>query len=499
MSAISDWLFAAAGGARLEGDMLQRPYILIPQAAADLILAISYLAILAGLIWFLRRRPDLVRDHRLLAFLIGCFLVLSAAARLVDAISTWYPIPGMLVLSKAAAALAFAAIIVAMVPLLPNLVRLPSGRQLHEANERLRREVAAHESTLLELETARRGLEIRVAERTKDLDLVTARFKTALRGSKVYVSSQDRNLRYLAITEPMLGLELGIAEIVGRTDEDILPAASRGEIIALKRRALDGGLPSDGEVSIGTGPTARWYDFHVEPLLDAAGAVVGVTCAAVDITERRRGEDHLRLLLRELTHRSKNLLAVIQAMARQTARHAGSIEAFLDRFGARLQALATSHDLLVQESWHGVSLDGLVRSQLGSYLDRTAPQVLIVGDGVLLKPDVAQSLGLALHELASNAEKFGALSVPDGRVSIAWRRVTQGDGEGVELLWAESGGPGVGPPARRGFGTLVIEGNLPRSLDGQVDLAFAAQGVRCRILIPASRLSPPREGPTRAI
>jgi hypothetical protein len=129
MSAISDWLFGTAGGTPLEGDMLRRPDILIPQAAADLILATSYLAIVAGLIWFLRRRPDLVRDHRLLALLIGCFLALSAAARLADAISTWRAIPGMLVLSKAAAALAFAAIIVAMVPLLPNLVRLPSARQ----------------------------------------------------------------------------------------------------------------------------------------------------------------------------------------------------------------------------------------------------------------------------------------------------------------------------------------------------------------------------------
>ncbi len=497
MSAVLDWLFGPDGGTPLEGDMLRWPESLVPQIAADLILAAGYLGILAALIWFFRRRPDLVRDHRLLAYLIGGFLALSAIVQLADAVSVWRPVAGMLVLSKAAAAVFFAAAIIAMVPLLPNLLRLPSGRQLHESNERLRSEVAAHESTLLELEIARRDLEGRVAERTKDLGLVTARFKTALRGSKVYVSSQDRNLRYIAITEPMLGLQLG--DIVGRTDEDILPAESREEILALKRRALDSGLPADAEVSIGTGPTALWYDFHVEPLLDSAGAVVGLTCAAVDITERRRGEDHLRLLLRELTHRSKNLLAVIQAMARQTARHAGSIEAFLDQFGARLQALATSHDLLIQESWHGVSLDELVRSQLGSYLDRTTPQVLIAGDGVLLKPDVAQSLGLALHELASNAEKFGALSVPNGRVSIAWRRVPQSDGEAVELLWAESGGPDVGPPARRGFGTLVIEGNLPRSLDARVDLAFAAQGVRCKIMIPASRLSPPAEGGTRVV
>jgi PAS domain S-box-containing protein len=316
----------------------------------------------------------------------------------------------------------------------------------------------------------------------------------------VYVSSQDQNLRYIAVTEPMLGL--GIDDIIGHIDADILPPGSREEVVALKRRALDSGLPSDGEVRIGDGSTALWYDFHVEPLLDSSGAVVGVTCAAVDITERRKGEDHLRLLLRELTHRSKNLLAVIQAMARQTGRHAGSIEAFLDRFGARLQALATSHDLLIQENWHGVSLDELVRSLLGSYFDADRSRLVIAGDGVLLKPDVAQSLGLALHELASNAEKFGALSVPDGRVSIAWRRVPQSDGEAVELLWTESGGPSVAPPTRRGFGTLVIEGNLPRALEAKVDLTFAAHGVHCKIVIPASRLSPlvrPGEGGPRSI
>ena len=499
MNAVSDWLFGTAGATLPRGGAAVRSDLLIAQTAADLILAASYLAILAGAIWLLRRRGDLVRNHRMLAFLIGGFLALSAVARLADAISLWHPTGALPMLSKAAAGLVFAAVIATLLPLVPNLVRLPSTRQLHDAHERLRREVAAHEATLLELETARRDLESRVAERTRDLGLVTAdlglvtaRFKAALRGSKVYVASQDRDLRYIAVTEPMLGLEIG--EILGRTDEDILAPEDRREIVALKRGVLDSGLAADAEISIGKGPRTLWYDFHVEPLLDATGAVVGVTCAAVDITQRRRAEDHLRLLLRELSHRSKNLLAVVQAMARQTARSTGSVGGFLDRFGARLQALATSHDLLIQESWHGVLLDDLVRSQLGSHLDRSAPEVVIAGEGVLLKPDVAQSLGLALHELATNAEKFGALSVPDGRVSIAWRRLPQSDGEDVELLWAESGGPSVGPPGRRGFGTLAIEGNLARALDAEVDLAFATEGVRCRIVIPASRLSRGSEG-----
>src|SRR5262249_47257191 len=150
---------------------------------------------------------------------------------------------------------------------------------------------------------------------------------------------------------------------------------SRGAVVALKRETLVSGLAKDSEVSVDEGTRVRWYDLHLEPLRDGLGTIIGLTCAAVDITERKEGEAHLRLLLRELTHRSKNLLAVIQAMARQTARHTGSVEAFLEQFGARLHALATSHDLLVQESWYGASLPELVRSHLGTYLEKPNPQV----------------------------------------------------------------------------------------------------------------------------
>jgi two-component sensor histidine kinase len=132
----------------------------------------------------------------------------------------------------------------------------------------------------------------------------------------------------------------------------------------------------------------------------------------------------------------------------------------------------------------------LVRCQLGPYLDSAHPQILVSGDGILLKPEVAQSLGLALHELAANAVRFGALSGPNGQVSVVWTPVPRGTNTALEILWVESGGPQVEPPRRRGFGTLVIEGNLPRSVDAEVDLAFPAQGVRCRIVIPPARLLP---------
>lgn len=178
--------------------------------------------------------------------------------------------------------------------------------------------------------------------------------------------TQDRDLCYTSISNPMLGHS--IEHILGRTDDEILPLDDAAAITGLKREALATGQPTRAEVALDDGQGVRWHDLHVEPLRSEAGDIVGVTCASIDVTERKEGEAHLRSLLRELTHRSKNLLAVIQVMARQTARHAGSIDGFLNQFSARLQALAASHDLLVHESWYGASLGELIRSQLSNYI-----------------------------------------------------------------------------------------------------------------------------------
>jgi two-component sensor histidine kinase len=180
---------------------------------------------------------------------------------------------------------------------------------------------------------------------------------------------------------------------------------------------------------------------------------------------------------------------VIQAMARQTARHSTTTEEFLERFAARLQAISASHDLLVLESWHGASLSELVRAQLAHYLDRESAQVSVEGPALLLKPEAAQGLSLAIHELATNAAKYGGLSTPAGRVVIQWRMIEDAAGDGVEVVWAESGGPEVKPPDRRGFGSMVIERNLAHALEADVNLEFPPAGVRCRVRIPVSSLA----------
>jgi len=340
-----------------------------------------------------------------------------------------------------------------------------------------------------------RSLEAEQRRLAEELRNALHRYEIALRGSNVTVFTHDRNLRYTSISNAFLGRR--VDQIVGLTDEDVVPVSDRATIVELKQKALSSGEPVDAELHL-KGPSAsRWYDFHIEPLRDAEGTVVGLTCAAVDITERRAGEEHLRLLMRELTHRSKNLLAVIQALARQTSRHAGSLDNFLEEFGARLQALSRSHDLLVQEEWHSAGLRDLVRSQLGHYIDRDQSQIGIEGPPVHLKPEAAQSLGLALHELAVNAAKYGALSTPKGHVDVKWE-LSEPDSNGIVIRWIERDGPPVEWPKKHGFGTMAIQRNLARSLEADVDLNFAETGVSCTITIPENHLFAAAEQPANA-
>ena len=348
---------------------------------------------------------------------------------------------------------------------------------------------AAQETELERLENENRRLSDQVATQAWELSLLRARFaryETALRGSQVTVYTQDRDLRYMSISNSMLGRSA--EDMLGCTDSEILAGDGAAAIMAVKREVLATGEAKRAEIPLEDARGIRWHDLHIEPLRNETNEIIGLICASVDVTERKEGEAHLRLLLRELTHRSKNLLAVIQAMARQTANHAGSTDAFLKQFGSRLQALAASHDLLVRESWYGASLGELIRSQLSRYLDGNAVQVSIEGPAIALKPEAAQNLGLALHELAINAAKFGALSVPTGRISITWIRRETAVDSAVELDWREQLGPKVKARRKKGFGTMVIERNLARALDAKVNMDFDPDGLHCHIVIPASQI-----------
>lgn len=229
----------------------------------------------------------------------------------------------------------------------------------------------------------------------------------------------------------------------------------------------------------------RWVSVRGRTFFED-GRAVRILGTARDITERKHREQHVRVLLRELVHRSKNLLAVVQAMARQTAAGAPSLEDFQRKFSARLQALSMAHDLLVSQDWRGASMHDLVRTQLAYCLDVAKGDVgdhaRIDGPRIMLKPEAAQNIGLALHELATNALSFGALSRPDGGVSLSWRL----DEGRLFIEWREHGGPAVATPPREGFGHKVIKRIVAQALDGTAMLSFPPDGLVWTLSIPGA-------------
>jgi PAS domain S-box-containing protein len=299
------------------------------------------------------------------------------------------------------------------------------------------------------------------------------------------VFSQDKDMRFTWAHNLSTGLKP--ENIIGKTDAEIFPPEVAATIIKAKRAAMDTGDSQELETNFDMFGRKRAFYLVVEPLRDDKDAVIGTTSIAVDITERKANEDQLRLLLRELTHRSKNLLAVIHAIARQTASRTRSVEDFLDRFSARLVAIGCSHDLLIADNWHGASLRMLVEQQLGEHADRFGEQIAIEGEDVMLKPEAVQNLGLALHELATNATKYGSLSEPRGQVSIKWQFCEEASK--LKLVWQERGGPEVIPPQRSGFGRAMIENVVGQALEGDVDLSFPPKGVRCVIVIPSAQVT----------
>ncbi len=191
-------------------------------------------------------------------------------------------------------------------------------------------------------------------------------------------------------------------------------------------------------------------------------------------------------MLRELTHRGKNLLAVIQAIASQTGRRSDTIEEFQESFTKRLQGLAASHDLLVTQNWKGASLADLLRDQLGVFAAADGSAISLSGPDVFLNPQTTESIGLAVHELATNAVKHGSLSVLSGKVAVSWTiEPPSGDApERLRLTWTERGGPAAAAPSRNGFGHVVFDRIVARALDGDLKMVFEPEGLNWQLTIP---------------
>jgi PAS domain S-box-containing protein len=273
-------------------------------------------------------------------------------------------------------------------------------------------------------------------------------------------------------------------EAIGR-DIAMLVPPERVDEFAQIRQGLEAGAPVAPFETVRLTKDGRRLDVSiaVSRLTNADGGLVGASIITRDISERRRAEERQKLLLAELSHRVKNTLATVLSIANQTLSRAESLDEFSRSFRGRIQALAAAHSLLTAVNWDVAALRVLVEQALQPYASSDRSNLRISGDEVLLRPSAALTFSLVLHELATNAAKYGALQKPGGFVAVDCR-VRSNGGHELHLHWAESGGPPVRPPARRGFGLELIERSVAHELGGQAVLEYRIDGVSCEITVP---------------
>ncbi|MBB4039830.1 two-component sensor histidine kinase [Microvirga flocculans] len=233
------------------------------------------------------------------------------------------------------------------------------------------------------------------------------------------------------------------------------------------------------------GPVEQIFlDFVYQPIIGADGAVSGMFIEGSDVTARVRAAEYQQLLVNELNHRVKNTLATVQSIVSQTLRNAPTPPEARAMIEQRMIALSRAHDVLTQEKWEGADMRAIVAQALAPFRDPEHDRLHVRGPGVRLSPRIALDLAMALHELATNAVKHGALSGASGRIELVWRVDSQSSPPRLKLRWRELGGPAVEPPRRRGFGTRLIERSLAQDLGGEARIDFAPTGVVCSIDTP---------------
>lgn len=228
-------------------------------------------------------------------------------------------------------------------------------------------------------------------------------------------------------------------------------------------------------------------DLQLAPIFDEFEQVTEIVLSAVDISERKRSEAHREMLLSELNHRVKNSLATIQAIAAHTVREATDLDGFRRAFTGRLRAIAASHDLLVSNTRDSADISRLIREQIIGYAPEEACRLELSGPPLVLGPQGAHAFGLIVHEMATNASKYGAFSNESGRIKIKWYLEEQQEDVNVVIEWQEMDGPEVSPPTRKGFGSALIEQSLSHSLGGRSSLEFDPGGLKAEFRFPVRK------------
>ncbi|MBU1211131.1 MAG: PAS domain S-box protein [Alphaproteobacteria bacterium] len=284
-------------------------------------------------------------------------------------------------------------------------------------------------------------------------------------------------------------------EIVGKPKSLIVPVGILADFEEQKSKVLQGEWIRTETVRRRKDGKLIDVSVNAAPIRRADGRIIAISSVIHDISERKADEAHRHLLMRELAHRSKNQLAIIQSIASQTARSSDSMDEFLADFRQRLRGISISHDLLTGQDWRGASLTELVHRQLAvfvgengdngetSHISDDSARVTVLGPDVLLESSAAEAIGLALHELATNSVKYGSLSVPGGSVSVRWRLSSNGSTpQKLSLEWVEKDGPPITEqPSRKGFGSRIIETLVASAVSGRSNIEYRPEGAYWRL------------------
>jgi PAS domain S-box-containing protein len=273
-------------------------------------------------------------------------------------------------------------------------------------------------------------------------------------------------------------------QAIGQSVSLLVEAGDEAEQKILIRAACDGNPvgPVEARYRRQDGKIVT-VELLFKPILDDHSKVVALAAYIRDISARRRSDALRALIVDELSHRINNTIATVSAIASQSLNGATSLEAFGVAFTARLYSLSTTHTALARNAWRGTTLEKLIQAELAPY-DTDDTRWTLSGVDLDLDSERAVALGMIVHELATNAVKYGALSAPGGHIDISWHAPTIGDMSRLNLVWTESRGPAVATPIRKGMGTRLLTDGLAAQLDGEVWLNFERTGVRCTIDIP---------------
>jgi two-component system CheB/CheR fusion protein len=355
------------------------------------------------------------------------------------------------------------------------------NEELQSANEELETSREELQSVNEELTTVNGEL----AHRVQELTRATSDLKNFLESTQIATVFLDNDMRVMNFT-PAIGQVLHLVETdVGRPIAHIKARIPIEELYEDVRRVLRTLAAAERELTAPDSGTR--YIVRILPYRSIENFIAGVVVTFIDVTAITRAEERQRLLLAELQHRVRNTLGVVRSIARRSAETSPTVEDYAAHLDGRLNAFARTQAMVTRDPEGGVDLEFLVVEELLSYHAREGEQLRVSGPAVRFQPKAGETFALAIHELATNAIKYGALTRTAGRVDVSWRLNDETAPTELVFDWRERGGPPVTPPQRRGFGTELLERTLTFELKSKTTLAFDAAGVHCIIAIPLTR------------